>query len=195
MTPEEFQSILRASGDNPGHRKKVTPGARFRQVLVFLWYTGCRPSEAAKLRWTDVDLEQAVLVLREHKTRRTQKNPRPRVIPLDRVAVKLLTWIRKRSEGDHVFLNHRKTPWNKDSLALRVSRAREKAGVSADAKLYGVRHAFGTKAIVAGVDLKTVSELMGHTTTRMTEHYVHLAGQTAHLAAAMRLANARRPNA
>ena len=190
MTPAEFQSILRASASEC-RRKKVTPGARFRQILIFLWYTGCRPGEACKLRWADVDLDAEMIVLREHKTRHTQRKPKPRVIPLHPVVIKLLKWIRRQNDGDFVFLTHRKTPWTKDSLALRVARAREKAGVPDDAKVYGMRHAFGTKAIIAGVDLKTLSELMGHTTTRMTEHYLHLSGQTAHLAAAMRLANAR----
>jgi site-specific recombinase XerD len=59
--------------------------------------------------------------------------------------------------------------------------------------LYGLRHAFGTRSILNGVDLKTLSELMGHTTTRTTEHYLHLAGQRSHLADAMLRANARRP--
>ena len=65
-------------------------------------------------------------------------------------------------------------------------RGRRRAGIDEEVKLYGVRHAFGTKAIVnGGLDIKTVAELMGHTTTRMTEHYLHVAGQSAHLAAAM----------
>jgi integrase len=194
MTEAEFRSVLRVTGSE-WRKSKPTPGARFRQVMTFLWHTGCRPCEACKLRWADVDFEREIIILREHKTSRTQRTPRPRVIPLDAVALRLLRLLKRRGEGDHVFLNHRKTVWNKDSLALRLARARTIAGVSDDAKVYGVRHAFGTKAIVNGVDLKTLAELMGHTTTRMTEHYLHLSGETAHLAAAMRLANARRSSA
>jgi hypothetical protein len=41
------------------------------------------------------------------------------------------------------------------------------------------------------VDLKTVSALMGHTTTRMTEHYVHLAGDYDRLRAAAERAGGR----
>jgi integrase len=194
MTPAEFQMVLRSTASK-SRRTKFTPGARFRQILMFLWFSGCRPCEAYKLRWTDVDITRAIIVLQEHKTRRMQKKPKPRVIPLHPVVIKLLARLRDRQEGEFVFLTHRKTPWTKDSLALRLARARTKGGVPNDAKVYGVRHAFGTKAIIAGVDLKTLSELMGHTTTRMTEHYLHLSGQTAHLAAAMRLANAHRPSA
>jgi len=183
---------LRASN---GRRSKRRPssGARFRQFLIFLRHTGCRPCEASRLRWEDV--KNGCIILPRHKTRRTQKTPRPRIIPLDAVVVKLLISIHKRNEGEFVFLNHRRTPWNKYNLALRMKRARDKAGIPLDAKLYGTRHAFGTRAIVNGVDLKTLAELLGHTTTRMSEHYLHLAGEHAHLASAMQRVNAQRSSA
>jgi integrase len=193
MTADEFQAILRAT-KNGRRRKKPTPGARFRQLLIFLWYTGCRPGEAAKLKWTDIDFERNAIVLVRHKTARTQRVARPRVVPLHPVVMRLLRWIRKLNQpGELVFLNHRRTPWNKNSLSLRVQRSREAAGVPDDVKLYGMRHAFGTRAIVkGGLDIKTVAELMGHTTTRMTEHYLHLSDQAEHLADAMLRVNARR---
>ena len=193
MTDEEFQGLMRATA---GRRSRTTPtpGARFRQVLVFLRYTGCRPGELCRLRWQDIDLDNAVIVLAEHKTSRTQRVPRPRIVPLHPVVVKLLISIRRRRErGELVFLTHRRTPWNRSNLSLRLQRARQKAGIADEVKLYGLRHGFGTRSILNGVDLKTLAQLMGHTTTRMTENYVHLAGQREHLAAAMRRANDRRP--
>jgi site-specific recombinase XerD len=72
------------------------------------------------------------------------------------------------------------------NLSLRMQRARAKAGIPDDAKLYGLRHAFGTRAILNGVDIKTLAELLGHTSTRMSEHYVHIAGKVPHLLEAMR---------
>jgi integrase len=196
VTPEEFQTILRASG-NRGYRKRPTPSARFRQICVFLWFTGCRPGEAAKLEWRHVDFKRNRIVLPEHKTARRQKRPGPRIIPLHPVMVRLLTWIRNlKQPGDHVFLTHRKTPWNKNTLCQRLHRARRLLSIPKDAKLYGMRHAFGTRGVTSGaVDLKTLAQLMGHTTTRMTEHYLHLAGQDAHLAAAMLRVNAPRRGA
>jgi site-specific recombinase XerD len=61
--------------------------------------------------------------------------------------------------------------------------------------MYGIRHQFGTMAVVNGVDIKTLSELMGHRSTQMTEHYCHLAGHQAHLAAAMQRAVLKRSGA
>ena len=93
-----------------------------------------------------------------------------------------------------MFLTYRLTPWHRSTLSQRIVRARRKAKIPEDVKLYGLRHAFGTRAITSGVDIKTAAELMGHNSTRMTEHYVHLAGQRAHLAAAMRRVNGPGPN-
>jgi integrase len=212
MTDAEFAAILRhatvwtkrkpAVGRFPSGRKvcpsdrmrrqRPSPAARFRQVLVFLRFTGCRPAEARDLKWSDVDLDARELVLRKHKTRK--KTRKPRRVPIHPVVLRLLIFLRRLGQpGTHVFLNHRKKPWSRVTLAQRLRRSRQAAGVPDDAVLYGLRHAFGTRSILNGVDLKTLSELMGHTTTRMTEHYLHLAGQRSHLADAMLRANARRP--
>ena len=193
MTRDEFQKILRATTN--AKRKypyrKLTPAARFRQILIYLYLTGCRPSEAAKLRWSEVDFEDSVVILKGHKTARTQSEPEPRIIPLDPVIMKLLRFLKTRDEGEHVFLTFKKTPWTKDTLVQRMIRARTKAGVSNEAKLYGIRHAFGTRGVLRGLDLKSLSAVMGHTTTRVTERYVHIARRVSHLAASMRTINGR----
>lgn len=190
MTVAEFQGILRVTG-NKRRCKKMSPGARFRQVLVFLWHTGARPGEAGRLQWSHIDLDKRRVLLPAHKTRRRQRKPAPRTIVLDDVVIKLLRFLAARREGEFVFLNHRRRPWSKNGLVQRMIRARAAAGVSDEAKLYGARHAFGSRGVLNGCDLKTLSSLMGHTTTRMTEHYVHLSGQDQHLADAMRLVNGR----
>jgi integrase len=205
MTDAEFEALLKAaesprkkaadrypSGRKvcPSDRKrqKTTSAAdRFHELLRFLRLTGARPGEAAKLEWSHIDLDGTVIVLTVHKTSRTQRTPKPRVIPLTQEVVDLLVAIRARQEpGPRVFRTHRGTPWNRSNLSLRMQRARERAGIPDDAKLYGLRHAFGTRAIINGVDIKTLAELLGHTSTRMSEHYVHIAGKVPHLLDAMR---------
>lgn len=191
VTPDEFQRMLRGTAGRRV-RYRPSPGARIREMLIFLRLTGCRPGEAASLKWQHVDFERQCVILPQHKTAKSQKQPLPRVIHLHPVAIRLLERIRKRCEGERVFLTYRRTPWTRHTLAQRVKRARVKAGVPHDAKLYGVRHAFGTRAIINGCDIKTLATLMGHTTTKMTEKYIHLAGKIAHLASALDLINRRK---
>ena len=183
ITDAEFQALLRGA---PGRR-----GRPFRQALIFLRYTGCRPCEMAALKWADIDLERQVIVMREHKT--AKKVRKPRVVPLVPVVIKLLIHLRKHRRGDHVFLNDRGNPWHRSALGLRLLRCRKRQGIPTDATLYGVRHQFGTTAIVRGVDIKTLAQLMGHESTRMTEHYLHLSGEREHLVDSMRRATSRRP--
>jgi integrase len=197
MTSEEFTRLVRALGPWRGLSEKVRSSRiRFLEILIFLRYTGARPSELRNLRWADVDLDRAEIVLWRHKTTRTQRQRTPRRIPLVPRVARLLTRIRRRGEGDgNVFLTHRGTPWARYSIAQRLKRLRTRAGVPDDVTLYGLRHEFGTQAILNGVDLKTLAELMGHTTTRTTEHYLHVAGRFNHLHDSMRRATARRPGA
>jgi integrase len=145
MTDAEFEALLAAA--DAGRRKaavdrypsgrKVCPSdrnrrkgpsaaERFRELLRFLRLTGARPGEAAKLRWADIDLDQAVIVLTNHKTSRTQRQPKPRVIQLVPELVQLLVTIRARNEpGEHVFYTHRGTLWSLDRSNVRSSgRAR-----------------------------------------------------------------------
>ena len=188
ITLEEFQTMLRASA---GRKSRIRPsaGARFRKVLIFLKFTGCRPGEVASLRWEHIDWANKRIIMPQHKTARTQRTPKPRVIQMHPVVIKLLRFQLARRKSEWVFCTFRLTPWNRHSLSMRVRRARKAAGIPDDAKLYGVRHAFGTRAIKNGCDLKTVALLMGHASTRMTEHYLHLAGDSQHLANAIRKAN------
>jgi len=209
MTDDEFHALLKAA--NAGRRKpaedrypngrkvcpsdlrkraRVTAGERFRELLTFLRYTGARPGEASRLRWEDIDLEEKVIRILRHKTSKTQRVKKPRIIPLHPVVLTLLIEIKRRNENaEYVFLTQRKSLWKRCNLSLRMQRAREAAGVADDAKLYGLHHGFGTRAVLNGVDIKTLSELLGHTSTKMSEHYIHLGGQTTHLARAMEQVN------
>ena len=205
LTDGEFRALLRHATvwtkrkrprklfpSDQKRKQRPSPAARFRQVLVFLRFTGCRPGELCGLLWSDIDLAARVIRLKRHKT--SKKTKKPRLVPLHPVIIKLLAFIRRLDQpGDHVFLNHRKQSWTRLTLGQRVRRSRKAAGIPVDAVLYGLRHAFGTRAIINGVDLKTLSELMGHTHVRMTEHYVALAGQQPHLAAAMLKVNGPSP--
>lgn len=171
LTEREFLLLLRAS-------KPL-----FRRVLWFLALTGARPGEIRRIQWADLDFERGAVVLQKHKTRKSLKTPRPRVIVLNDSACRLLAWIRRHQaeKSEFVFLNSKGRQWTRNAVCLRIRSLREKTGIPKDAKLYGLRHRFGTRQCKKGTPLKVLAELMGHSTTRMTEHYTHLAGDIAYL--------------
>jgi integrase/AraC-like DNA-binding protein len=118
MTDDEFQTLLRSSDPT------------FRRFLIFLKFTGCRPGEAAGMRWADVHFEKGAVVLKEHKTAR--KTGRPRIIPLVPTVVRLLLWMRSvredpsTCEQDHVFTNRRGNAFSRGWLSLKMQRLRRR---------------------------------------------------------------------
>jgi site-specific recombinase XerD len=131
-------------------------------------HTGMRQSEQLGLKWSQVDLERRQLTL----TR--TKNGRTRHIPLNAVAVGAFESLRPKgqSKGSPVFPNasgeavQSTRGWFEDA----VKRAK-----LTDYQWHCNRHTFASRLVMAGVDLRTVGELMGHQTFQMTMRYAHLA--------------------
>jgi integrase len=169
FTPGEFLMLLRHSD------------MLFRQVLLFFRLTGIRPGEFRRLTWEQVDFDNQVLVIRQHKSRRTAKVKKPRIIHLPPVAENLLRWrLKQHGQTERVFLNGDGLPWTYNALRCRMKRLRERAGIGPDANgeqivLYTARHTFGSRAAAAGVSDRRLADLMGHSDPKMTQKYIHLA--------------------
>ena len=69
---------------------------------------------------------------------------------------------------------HRRDP-NKPLTSVHNGHAKvlTDAKIKPRFRLYDLRHTFGSRAAMAGVDLPTLKELMGHSTITMTMRYVH----------------------
>jgi site-specific recombinase XerD len=134
-------------------------------------HTGMRASEQFSLRWPQIDWDRCILTL----TR--TKNGKPRHIPLNAVAVRALRTLKRQQEEQNA-----DSPWvflNQHGEKLRGHRewfepALKDSGVH-DYSWHCNRHTFASRLVMAGVDLRTVGELLGHRTPAMTWRYSHLA--------------------
>jgi integrase len=177
LTPEEFRGLLRNSD------------ALFRQVLLVFRLTGVRPGEFCKLTWEQVNWDHHCWVIRKHKARRTAKERKPRIVPMPPVVESLLRWrLRKYGQTQRVFLNSDSLPWTINALRCRMRRLREKVGIVPDENgetvvMYTTRHSYATAAIASGVSDRRLSELLGHTDSKTTQRYIHLAHADLHKAA------------
>jgi integrase len=171
-TPDEYQAILRNSSPY------------FRRLIILLRFGGARPGEARTLQWSHVFAELRAIVQAEHKTAYATKQPRR--IHFNRVLVKLLTWIRRnKTHATYVFANGRGRPWTICALVNHFNLIRQRAGLPGDVKLHGGRHTFATSAILHGVDVAILAELLGHRSIKTTQRYLHLTHKREHLNAAM----------
>ena len=134
-------------------------------------HTGVRASEQFSLRWSQIDWQRRILSLPR------TKNGNPRHIPLNMIAMEAVRNLKKHHEDENP-----DSPWvflNEDGEKLRGHRAwfepaLKESGVP-DYSWHCNRHTFASRLVMAGVDLRTVGELLGHRTPSMTWRYSHLA--------------------
>lgn len=168
---------IRRKTENNGRIRFLSAGeeVRLRDVIqsrfpAFLDHfdlslnTGTRAGEQYSLRWDQVDFDRRLLTL--PKT----KNGRTRYIPLNSVALQSLNNL--RNDGPFVF------PSVRTRGTLQSARGWFKSAVKeAEIENYtwhSNRHTFASRLIMAGVDIRTVGELLGHLSLQMTMRYAHV---------------------
>jgi site-specific recombinase XerD len=130
-------------------------------------HTGLRRSEQYNLEWKDVDLERAILTIPR------SKNGETRYVPLNSVALDSLRVLKNGDDG-RVFSLTSPRYWFESAIG--------KAKIK-DYSWHSNRHTYASRLVMAGVDIRTVSALLGHKSIGITMRYSHLAEP--HLAAAV----------
>ena len=163
---------------------------------------GLRRGEAAGLRWCDIDLDAKTAVitqqLQQHDGRLVICPPKTahsaRVIALDRTTVAALAAHRDRQRAEaaggpgsrvsgFVFTNLNGDPMAPDRLTRTFRKLVAEAGLP-PVRLHDLRHGAATLALAAGVDLRVVQEMLGHSSIVLTaDTYTSVLPQVAHAAA------------
>ncbi len=132
--------------------------------------TGLRRGELFNLTWEMISLSERSLILGGEIT----KNSSSRYIPLNDEAYSLLNQLYKKSDLKKglVFPSKNNQPFNhvKRSWASILNKAE-----ISQFRWHDLRHHFASKLVMAGVDLNTARELLGHSDIKMTLRYAHLA--------------------
>ena len=128
--------------------------------------TGCRPGEIRRLRWCEVKADR--LTLADTKTG-------PRHVLLGAAARALLDGLADTASGEWVFPGEGGDgPLDKNDLYRFWLKARDAAGIVADARLHDLRHAHASHAVMNGESLHVAGRLLGHRRASTTNRYVHL---------------------
>jgi integrase len=138
--------------------------------------TGLRQGELFGLAWDAVNLERTHLTIHGHNA----KSGRTRHIPLNAEALETLKLWRGEDTEGLVFAS--KDGKTFDSVRKAWGGVLQAAGIERF-RWHDMRHHFASRLVMAGVDLNTVRELLGHSDITMTLRYAHLAPE--HKAAAV----------
>ena len=157
---------------------------RFTSVVLLCLYTGLRLGELCALQWDDIDFEGKTLTVNRTvqriavpgyttKTILLETNPKSessqRTIPLTSELLQVLT----QFKGEHPYVFGGETPLDPRTMQYRFKRILKEAGIEIR-NFHTLRHTFATNCIENGVDVKALSELLGHSDVKITlNRYVH----------------------
>lgn len=169
-TPEEAEALVT-------HAKQGWPRRAIRIALV----TGLRQGEERGLKWDDVDFHGRLLHVRRSLSQdgtqaRPPKSNRTRRVSLSDGAMQALKSQRADSmmKSPWVFCDKDGGPLTRAKFEHQLIVACRRAGLR-KLRWHDLRHSFASHLTMAGVPLKVVQELLGHSTIGMTERYAHLA--------------------
>ncbi len=157
--------------------KMTSQGARDYALLMFLYNSGARATEAVNLRIQDIAIGNGVqpsLVAIRGKGNKT------RVCPLWDSTVKLLQPYMKRSSEEPVFLNRYGNPITRFGIYELVSRYAAKAAEvmpsigEKNISPHTIRHSTASHLLEAGVDINTIRSWLGHVSVNTTNIYAEV---------------------
>ncbi len=139
--------------------------SHLKPIVTVALHTGMRLSEILNLKWEQVDLKHGFILLD------TTKNGERREIPIDNTLIKMFNNMPRGFESKYVFAGKDGDPYK--SVKRSFSTALKKAEIR-DFKFHDLRHTFASHLVMAGVDITSVKELLGHKSLSMTMRYSHL---------------------
>ena len=173
LRPGEIERLVEAPADDDPLAR------RDRAILELLYATGLRVGELVSLDWPDVDLEARVL-------RVMGKGGKERMVPFGVPAAEALgAWLEdwdgvfSRSPagdrtGEPVFLGQHGRRLSDRSVRRVIDRRAAEAGVPPGIHPHTLRHTFATHLLEEGADLRTIQELLGHSSLATTQRYTHV---------------------
>ncbi len=144
--------------------------------------TGLRRGELLGLKWQDIDWKNGVIKVRRQVARvdgKIKEAPLKtknsyRTVTISQQAIEVLKEQKKKTHDTYVFPAPNGGPISPDSVNNMLKRVLERAGIP-KVRFHDLRHTFATIALQNGVDIKTVSGMLGHFSAGFTlDTYAHV---------------------
>ncbi|MCA5012205.1 MULTISPECIES: tyrosine-type recombinase/integrase [unclassified Enterococcus] len=151
---------------------------KYLPILIAL-ETGMRIGEISALRWTDIDFSEKTIHIQRTlqrlqvglgKTALIEGTPKTfqseRVLPLSNQLKEYLTEVKKTSHSPYV-VGIKDSCTEPRTITYRFKKLQEELNIT-PLPFHSLRHTFATRCLELGVNIATISSILGHTSTKMT---------------------------
>ncbi len=151
---------------------------RNKAMLELLYSSGLRVSELVNLTVYDVQLSENIV-------RIIGKGGKERIVPIDDYATKYLTiymneyrpQLMKKQITNDLFLNNLGKKISRQAMFKIIQQIALKKGIRTHFSPHTLRHSFATHLLENGADLRSIQELLGHSSISTTQIYTHVSNQ------------------
>jgi len=173
----EVEDLLRAPETHPNKNQEIT--LRDKTILQTLFSTGLRVSELTALNIDDINLERGEFMVRG-------KGDKERIVFLsDKAKDTISDYLKLRKDNKSPLFTHvgglkddeekgeymRLTPRSVQRIIKKYAKL---AGIVKDVTPHVMRHSFATDLLINGADLRSVQEMLGHSSITTTQIYTHV---------------------
>ncbi len=170
ISPADMEQLL-----GVWRKKEGSIALRNQAILEFLYACGVRISEASGLLVCNVSFESKQVKV-------FGKGSKERIVPLHDAAASSMRayYVKARSEllsgkdCPYFFVSKRGGCMSTDTLRKLFKKSLELAGLDSHFTPHDMRHTFATDLVEGGADLRSVQEMLGHTSLSTTQVYTHL---------------------
>lgn len=148
----------------------VTNNLKHRTILMLIYSSGLRVSEAAHLKLSDIDSKRMLLWIRQGK------GGKDRCTILSNIALQVLRqyWCQYRPQEWLFPGKFPDKPISERSIQKIFEKAKNLAGITKPATVHTLRHSFATHLLEGGTDLHHIQLLLGHSSPKATTVYLHV---------------------
>lgn len=173
---KEIEQLLNYVHEDLGETQSELHKYRIRDaaVIEIFFATGARVYEISNLRRECVDLESGLL-------RIMGKGGKERYIQIgEQEVIGLLRQyynanMEQIKKSGYFFVNRRGNRFSEQSMRAMVKRYAELAGIERHITPHMFRHSFATFLIEEGVDISCIQQILGHSSIKTTQIYIHVA--------------------
>lgn len=144
--------------------------AKHRALLMTTYSAGLRVSEVVGLSVSDIDSQRMVIRVRQGKGNKDRYT-----ILSERLLAELRSYWKRERPPSYLFPGTDiERPMSRSAAQQIYQHAKKGAGITKKGGIHSLRHAFATHLLEAGVDLRTIGVMLGHSSMRSTVRYLRV---------------------